>query len=68
MSLQSEDGYRMTTLKEIAERVRAFRDAREWKQFHSPKSMAISLVLEAAEAAEIFQWKSEKELSQLDSA
>lgn len=34
----------------------AFRDARNWKQFHSPKDLAISLNLEASELLECFQW------------
>ena len=33
-----------------------FRDDREWRQFHTPKDLAISLSLEAAELLEIFQW------------
>ncbi len=40
----------------------AFRDARDWKQFHNPKDLALSLVLEAAEVMEHFQWKSPKEI------
>ncbi|MGH0052242.1 MAG: MazG-like family protein [Sphaerochaetaceae bacterium] len=34
----------------------AFRDARNWKQFHTPKDLAISLNLEASELLECFQW------------
>ncbi len=33
-----------------------FRDQRDWRQFHSPKNLAISLSLEAAEILEHFQW------------
>ena len=33
-----------------------FRDDRNWKQFHNPKDLAISVSLEAAELLEIFQW------------
>ena len=33
-----------------------FRDERNWKQFHNPKDLAISLSLEAAELLEVFQW------------
>ena len=36
--------------------VLAFRDEREWAQFHNPKDLAISLSLEAAELLECFQW------------
>ena len=41
-----------------------FRIARNWKQFHTPKELAISLVVEAAELLEIFQWKQRGELEQ----
>lgn len=33
-----------------------FRDDRDWKQFHNPKDLAISITLESAELLEVFQW------------
>ena len=42
--------------KETVELVTKFRDDRNWKQFHNPKDLAISLSLEASELLEIFQW------------
>lgn len=42
--------------KETKELVLKFRDERNWKQFHTPKDLAISISLEAAELLEIFQW------------
>ncbi len=39
----------------------AFRDEREWRQFHDPKNLAEGLTLEAAELLEVFQWKSTDE-------
>lgn len=45
----------------LVERIVRFRDEREWKRFHKPKDMALSLVLEATEVLEHFQWKSEEE-------
>lgn len=36
-----------------------FRDERNWKQFHNPKDLAISISLEAAELLEVFQWSAE---------
>ncbi|MEB9935417.1 hypothetical protein P4K88_20105 [Bacillus cereus] len=45
----------------ILEKVLKFRDDRNWKQFHNPKDLAISLSLEASELLENFQWKSSKE-------
>lgn len=53
----------MTDLDDLQKRVVAFRDERNWKQFHNPKDMAISLSLEASEFLEHFQWKNEKEIS-----
>ena len=41
---------------ETIRQVIQFRDDREWRQFHTPKDLAISLSLEAAELLEIFQW------------
>lgn len=40
-----------------------FRDRRDWKQFHNPKDMALSLVLESAELLELMQWKNGDELA-----
>ena len=37
-----------------------FRDDRDWKQFHNPKDLAISISLEAAELLEVFQWSAEE--------
>ena len=51
-------------LLEIQRRIIELRDARDWKQFHTPKDMALSLVLEAAEFMEHFQWKTEDECLQ----
>ena len=36
-----------------------FRDDRNWRQFHNPKDLAISVSLEAAELLEIFQWSAD---------
>lgn len=33
-----------------------FRDVRDWKQFHNPKDLALSISLEASELLEVFQW------------
>lgn len=41
---------------ETIRRVVKFRDDRNWKQFHTPKDLALSLSLEAAELLEVFQW------------
>jgi len=52
----------MANLSDLQKRVVAFRDARDWEQFHNPKDLAVSMVLEAAEFLEHFQWKSSDEI------
>jgi NTP pyrophosphatase (non-canonical NTP hydrolase) len=42
--------------------VRAFRDARDWAQFHTPKNLAAALAIEAAELQECFLWKADAEI------
>lgn len=42
--------------QETINEVIKFRDDRNWKQFHNPKDLAISISLEAAELLEVFQW------------
>ena len=46
----------MRISKETVNEVLKFRDDRDWKQFHDPKDLAISISLEASELLEIFQW------------
>jgi len=52
----------MNDLTKLQKLVTAFRDERDWKQFHNTKDLAISLVLEASEVLEHFQWKSHEEM------
>lgn len=52
----------MKNINELTKRIIAFRDTRDWKQFHNPKDLAISLVLEASEVMEHFQWKNKDEM------
>lgn len=47
---------------ELIDQVVAFRDARDWGQFHTFKNLAASLSIEAAELLELTQWKSEEDL------
>ena len=45
--------------QETIDQILKFRDDRDWKQFHNPKDLAISISLEAAELLEVFQWSAE---------
>lgn len=49
------------TLEDLTRRLIAFRDARDWRRFHSLKDLIVSLNLEAGELLELTQWKSEVE-------
>jgi dCTP diphosphatase len=49
-------------VEKILRKIREFRDKRDWMQFHDPKNMAISIVLESAELLEHFQWKDAAEV------
>lgn len=46
-----------TEIEEITHRLIEFRDARNWKQFHNSKDLALALSIEAAELNELFLWK-----------
>ena len=52
----------MPTINALTRKILAFRNARDWAQFHNPKDVAISLTLEAAELLEHFQWKTPAEI------
>lgn len=52
----------MPDIQKITKEIRKFRDERDWKQFHNHKDVALSLVLEASEVLEHFQWKSSAEV------
>lgn len=45
--------------QETIDMVLKFRDDRNWRQFHNPKDLAISISLEAAELLEVFQWSAD---------
>jgi NTP pyrophosphatase (non-canonical NTP hydrolase) len=47
---------RQTTVAELRGLVREFVERRDWRQFHAPKNLAMSLAIEAAELMEHFQW------------
>jgi NTP pyrophosphatase (non-canonical NTP hydrolase) len=52
-----------STLNKLTRLAVAFRDEREWKQFHNPKDVALSMSLEVAELVEIMQWKNGQALT-----
>jgi dCTP diphosphatase len=52
----------MSEISQITEKIKRFRDDRDWMQFHDPKNMAVSIILEASELLEHFQWKTTEEV------
>ena len=50
------------SLSKLTQRVLRHRDERDWAQFHTPKELAVSLVVEAAELLALMQWKTGEEL------
>ena len=52
-------------LEELKSRIRAFAKARDWEKFHTPKNLAMALVVESAELLENFQWLTEDESQSL---
>ena len=49
------------TIEEITARICAFRDARDWMQFHNPKELAVAIAAEAGELMQPFVWKSHEQ-------
>jgi NTP pyrophosphatase (non-canonical NTP hydrolase) len=48
-------------MEEAIKKLRAVRDARDWKKFHNPKDLALALSIESSELLEVFLWKSAEE-------
>ena len=45
-----------TTVADLRLSVQRFIDERDWRQFHNPKNLSMSIAIEAAELMEHFQW------------
>ncbi len=58
-------GEELDRLEALRDRLRAFVRERDWEQFHSPKNLAMAMIVEAAELVEHFQWATEQESHQL---
>lgn len=49
------------SLDDLKLKLQQFVDERDWAQFHSPKNLAMAMIVEAAELVEHFQWDTEAE-------
>ena len=54
----------MSDTQEITQALLAFRDERDWAQFHNPKDLALALNIEAGELLESFLWKSAEQANE----
>ena len=52
-------------ISDLVKKALFFRDERNWKQFHTPKNLLISLGAEMGELMECFQWKSDEEIMEM---
>ncbi len=59
--MSNKDKPSKINIADLTKQIIAFRDARDWKQFNNLKDMSLSLVLEACEVMEHFQWKNIEE-------
>ena len=50
-----------TVINDLKKTVKNFVEEREWRQFHTPKNLSMSVAIESAELMELFQWLSKKE-------
>jgi len=53
----------MSDIRELLRKAVSFRDARDWKQFHTPKDLCMNILVEAGEVAEHFLWKTDEQIS-----
>ena len=51
----------MSDIEKLMKEINKFRDDRNWRQYHNPKDLALSISIEAAELLEDFQWLSSEE-------
>ncbi len=52
-----------TSIQELKDIAKKFRDDRDWEQFHTPKELAIDMSIEVGELLELFLWKSNEEIT-----
>jgi len=52
------------TIESLTAEIRAFRDARDWMQFHAPKELAVAIAAESGELLQHFVWQSPQQSEQ----
>lgn len=54
------------SIEKLQEEITGFAEKRNWKQFHTPKNLAMALIVETAELLEIFQWMTAEQSYRVD--
>ncbi|HEV2118710.1 MAG TPA: nucleotide pyrophosphohydrolase [Candidatus Bathyarchaeia archaeon] len=54
-----------TTVRELVETVARFGDSRDWRKYDTPRNLAGSICIDAAELLEHFQWKTDKQAEEM---
>lgn len=52
----------MADLEKVINRIKKFRDERDWEQFHNSKDLAVAISIESAELLELFLWKGNEDI------
>jgi NTP pyrophosphatase (non-canonical NTP hydrolase) len=63
MSVQPSAGDSRVRLEDVLSAIEAFREERDWKQFHQPRDLAAAISIETSELQELFLWKSDREIT-----
>jgi dCTP diphosphatase len=50
-----------SSIEALTAEIRAFRDARDWRQFHNPKELAVAITAEAGELLQHFVWQTHEQ-------
>ena len=56
----------MSDIQQITDALLKFRDERNWKQFHNAKDLSLAISIEAAELNELFLWKGQEEIHEVN--
>lgn len=52
------------SIRDLTDRIQAFVDAREWRQYHNPKDLAVAIAAEAGELMQHFVWQQDSQIEQ----
>ncbi len=62
---ENQNNVNIDSIRALSQYINKFCSDRDWDQFHSPKDLCLGLLTEASELAEIFRFKSEKQINEM---